>query len=224
MKPHKVFLFYYSLVATTILLLVSFFLLPKPQNIANTVLLAPVVFFLWTHALNPDFFSAPKWSPKFGAIVLVFLLLGIFSYFLSFKFTKYLNINSSTPISEANLEEIKQYLSESNTQQSDLRDYLESELGGLKAKIDSLGNRDLTILGLSENAGGATPAPAAIGQVTIKDANLTQVPIHETSSQESKTVGSAEYGVNYPFYEKTSDWYKIAEGWVEGRWFTEVNP
>ena len=78
MKPHKVFLFYYSLVATTILLLVSFFLLPKPKNIANTVLLAPVVFFLWTHALNPDFFSAPKWSPKFGAIVLVFLLLGIF--------------------------------------------------------------------------------------------------------------------------------------------------
>src|SRR3990167_4729259 len=146
MQFFKVFLFYYSLVATTILLLVSFFMLPKPQNLANTILLAPVVFFLWTHALNPDFFSAPKWSPKFGAIILVFLLLGIFSYFLAFKFVKYLP-NTSPPLSDATLEEIKQSLTESSTHNNELRTYLESEISTLRTKIDSLGSRDLNVLG-----------------------------------------------------------------------------
>ncbi|MBI2066243.1 hypothetical protein HYT60_01950 [Candidatus Woesebacteria bacterium] len=222
MQLFKVFLFYYSLVATTILLLVSFFMLPKPQNLANTVLLAPVVFFLWTHALNPDFFSAPKWSPKLGAIILVFSFLGIFSYFLAIKFVKYLP-NASDPILGATLEDIKQALSESNTRDNELRTYLESEISTLRTKIDSLGNKDLNVLGTTPPQNPALPEEAT-GQITAKDANLTEIAIYETSSQETKVVGSAKYGVVYPFYEKKDGWYKIAEGWVEARWFTEVNP
>lgn len=223
MRLFKVFLFYYSLVATTILILVSFFILPKPQNLANTVLLAPVVFLLWTHALNPDFFSAPKWSPKVGAIILVFLFLGIFSYFLAVKFVKYLPLNTSGSISNATLEDIKQSLTESNTRDKELRTYLENEISTLRTKIDSLGNRDLSVLGDTSLSQNVTP-PVAIGRITAKDANLTTISIYESSSQDSKVVGSAGYGIVYPYYEKTTDWYKISQGWVEARWFAEVSP
>ena len=222
MQLLKVFLFYYSLVATTILILVSFFMLPKPQNLANTVLLAPVVFLLWTHALNPDFFSAPKWSPKLGAIILVFLFLGTFSYFLAFKFVKYLPIGTSGSNSSATLEDIKQSLNESNMYNNKLRTYLESEISTLKTKIDSLGNKDVNVLGTTPSQNQALPEGVA-GKITAKDANLTEIAIYEQSSQESKVVGSAQYGIVYPYYEKATDWYKISQGWVEARWFTEVN-
>lgn len=139
MKPSNVFLFYYSLAATTILLLVSCFILPPPQNIANTIILAPVVFFLWTHALNPDFFSKPVWSPKFGAITIVFCLLGIFSYFLFAKFSP------ATSSGNVNLGEFKQNLNQSSADEKEFRNQLEAEINQLKAKIDSLGSRDVTV-------------------------------------------------------------------------------
>jgi len=222
MQFFKILLFYYSLVATTILLFVSFFMLPKPQNLANTILLAPVVFFLWTHALNPDFFSAPKWSPKFGAIILVFLFLGIFSYFLAVKFVKYLP-NTSNSFSGATIEDIKQALSELNTRDNELRTYLESEISTLRTKIDSLGNKDFNVLGTTPPQNPALPEGAA-GQITAKDANLTEIAIYEANSQESRVVGSAKFGVVYPFSETKDGWYKIGEGWIEARWFTELNP
>jgi len=218
MKPGNVFLFYYSLAATTILLLASYFILPTPQNIANTIILAPVVFFLWTHALNPDFFSKPVWSPKFGAITIVFCLLGIFSYFL---FTKYSpGASSGNP----NLSEIKQNLSQSSADEKEFRNKLETEISQLKTKIDSLGKMDLTVLGTASPPESSTPPAVVIGQITVKDANLTTVAIYETASQDAKVTGSAQYGVIYPFYEKANDWYKVSLGFVEARWFTEVNP
>ena len=224
MRAFKVFLFYYSLVATTILLFVSIFLLPKPQNLANTVLLAPVVFLLWNHALNPDFFSAPRWSPKLGAIILVFLFLGTFAYFLAFKFVKYLPAGPSGSFSGATLEDIKQALNESNIHNKELQTYLESEISTLKTKIDTLGNTtDVSVLGTTPSQNQALPEGAA-GKITAKDANLTEIAIYEQSSQESKVVGSAQYGITYPYYEKATDWYKISQGWVEARWFTEVSP
>lgn len=218
MKFLAVFLFYYALTATTILLLASFFILPKPQNIANTILLAPVVFFLWTHALNPDFFSKPIWSPKLGAITIVFCILGIFSYFL---FTKY---SPGAPAGNMTLGEIKQSFSQSSADEKEFRIQLEAEINQLKAKIDSLGRSDLTVLGTITPPESSTPQASSIGQITLKDANLTTVAIYETASQDSKVAGSAQYGVTYPFYEKANDWYKVSQGFVEARWFTKVNP
>lgn len=222
MKPNNVFLFYYSLVATTILLLASFFILPRPQNIANTILLAPVVFFLWTHALNPDFFTVPRWSPKLGAISLVFCILGIFAYFLSTKFSNYLPNISPLTSSDPTLQDLKQSFTQSSMSDIELRNYLEKEIASLSSKIDSLGKKDLNILGLNSPPEDSTPP--AIGQITAKDENLTDIAIYEGASQDSKVVGSAKYGVTYSFYEKNESWYKITEGWVEARWFMETNP
>lgn len=223
MNSYKFFLFYYSLVVITILFLVAPFFLPKPQNIINAVLLTPVAFFLWTHALNPDFFSTPKWSPKIGALVLVFSLLGIFTYFLSVSFAKYLSFDVTTPNSGTALEDIEQTLNESGTWDGEFKSYLENELTTIKTKIDSLGSRDVNVLGVIPMETPALPA-GAIGQITAKDANLTDIAIYEVGSGDSKVVGSAKYGITYPYSEKNETWYKITEGWVEARWFMEVNP
>src|SRR3990167_7363986 len=215
MSPSKFLLFYFSLVAVTILFFVSPFFLPKPQSIIDTVLLAPVVFFLWTHAFNPDFFAVPKWSPKAGALVLVFSILGIFTYFLSVGFAKYLGLGSiAAPQSDTAINDIRQSLNETGTREGEFRNHLESELAILKAKVDSLGARDTNVLGITP-ADSVSPTPAVAGQITAKDANLTDIPIYETASAESKVVGSAKYGINYTFSEKNDSWYKITGGWVE---------
>lgn len=147
---------------------------------------------------------------RFVVVVFISSSLGIFSYFLS---AKYLAQRLPGPT----LDEIKKSLVETNTQEKEFRDRLENEISTLKIKIDTLGNRDLSVLSV-------TTTGAPLGQITVKDANLTKVPIYETNSQESRIVGSAEYGVVYPFFEKNSDWYKISQGWVEARWFTEIKP
>lgn len=218
MKHYKIFLFYYSLIVTTVLLPVSYFLLPKPQNIANTILLIPVVFLFWKFAANPDSLPIPKWSQRFVIIVLILSLLGIFSYFLS---TRYF---PTSPISSPSLGEIKQNLVESNAQEEEFRNRIENEISILRTKIDTLGNRDLNVIGVSAPTQNPALPGVAVGQITAKDSNLTKIAIYETSSLESKSVGSAEYGVVYPFYEKGGNWYKISQGWVEARWFSEVNP
>jgi len=218
MKLFKLFLFYFSLIVTTVLLPVSYFFLPKPQNIANTILLIPVVFLFWIYAANPGSLPTPKWSQRLVIVVFMLSLLGIFSYFLS---TRYF---PSTPISNTSLGEIKQSLNQSNADEKEFRSYLENEISILRIKIDSLGNRDLNVIGVTTPSENPALPQAAIGQITAKDANLTRIAIYETNNPESKSVGSAEYGVVYPFYEKSGDWYKITQGWVEARWFTEVNP
>jgi len=218
MKFSKLFLFYYGLIVTTILLPVSYFLLPKPQNMANTILLIPVVFLFWSYAANPGSLPIPKWSQRFVIIVSILCLLGIFSYFLSVRYFP------NTPISNESLGEIKKSLNQSDADEKEFRSRLEGEISILRMKIDSLGNRDLNVIGVTAPSESPTLPDTAIGQITAKDANLTKIAIYETSSPESKSVGSAEYGVVYPFYEKSGDWYKITQGWVEARWFTEVNP
>src|SRR3989304_5340920 len=218
MKFSKLFLFYYGLIVTTILLPVSYFLLPKPQNMANTILLIPVVFLFWSYAANPGSLPIPKWSQRFVIIVSILCLLGIFSYFLSVRYFP------NTPISNESLGEIKKSLNQSDADEKEFRSRLEGEISILRMKIDSLGNRDLNVIGVTAPSESPTLPDTAIGQITAKDANLTKIAIYETSSPESKSVGSAEYGGVYPFYEKSGDWYKITQGWVEARWFTEVNP
>ena len=141
--------------------------------------------------------------------------LGVFSSYLSAKY-----LPGSAPIFDTTLGEIKQSLIDSNTQDKEFREHLEDEISTLKVKIDTLGNRDLSVLSLTTPPEGS----AALGQITAKDANLTGIAIYETGSQQSRTVGTADYGIVYPFYAKSGNWYKISQGWVEARWFTQANP
>lgn len=218
MKQIKIIIFYYGLIATTILLPVSYLLLPKPQNIANTIILIPVVFFFWSNVGNPGSSPTPKWSQRLLIMVFLLSILGTVSYFLSTKYSP------KAFLSDTSLAGIKQSLDESDSQEAEFRNRVEEELSILRMKIDSLGNRDLNVIGVTAPTESPKLAEGALGQITAKDANLTNITIYEGSSLESQTVGSAEYGVVYPFYEKSEGWYKITQGWVEARWFTEVSP
>jgi hypothetical protein len=218
MKPFKFFLFYYSLIVTTLLVPVSFFLLPKPQNTLNAILLLPVVFLFWTYAAKPDSLPAPKWSQRLVIVVFGLSILGIVSYFLSVRPLP------NTPFSGSSLDDIRQYLTQSNAQEEEFRKYLEKEISILRTKIDSLGNRDLNVIGVTAPTGNPISSQETIGQITAQDPNLSTVAVYAESSLESQAVGTAEYGVIYPYYEKSGDWYRISQGWVEARWFTEIAP
>ena len=222
MKIFRTLLFYYGLIATTTLLLTSYFLLPKPQNIASALILIPVSFFFWVYATDPSSVSTLNWSKRLLIVIVIVTGLGIFANSVS---TRYLPKTGST--TDTNMDEIKQSLEQSNADEQTYRNQLEAQISELKAKIDSLGNMSSAVLGTIASTAPpeSSPLPAtASGQITVKDANLTTVAIYETSSQDSKVMGTAAYGVVYPFYEKTTDWYKIDPGWVEARWFTLVGP
>lgn len=218
MKQNNVFLFYYALTAVTILLAVSFFFLPANQKIINVILLAPVVFYLWVNALSPDYFSTPRWSPKLGAISIVFCLLGIFSYFVSTKMPNYL-----PDIPVATTKEVKTDTSTvTSVDNTELKEYFDKKFETLNTKIDNVGKQDFSVLGLTVPP--STQEEAVIGQIEAKDANLTEIPVYETASTEAQVLGSAKFGIRYSYTSKIDNWYKITEGWVEARWFNEVTP
>jgi len=134
--------------------------------------------------------------------IILFCILGIFAYFVATKLPNYLSKNPDLTIKEIKSDD------------TDLKNYFDKKFEILNTKIDSIGRRDFSVLGL-------TPI---IGQIEAKDANLTEIPIYETASVKTNVVGSAKYGLSYPYFEKNESWYKIAEGWVEARWFNEVTP
>jgi len=206
-------LFYYSLIAMTILIAVSFFLLPKPQNIANTLLLAPVVLFFWIQVTNPNKVNASTWSARFVLVVFFLTSLGVFAYFLSIK-----NPTEIIPSADPTLSEIKTYLEDSRKENEEFRGRFENEISSLKNKIDRVGSR--VTLGVSTPPEGSSDAA---GQITPSDPNLNVVPVYKSNSTESMVLGSIEYGDNYSFFGKRGDWYLITDGWVEASMVTVLN-
>jgi len=228
----KVFLFYYCLIATTILLLVSYFVLPKPQNIANVVVLAPVALFFWIYATNPASINASKWSVRFLIVVTLLSSLGIFSYFLASRF-----LPKAAPIVDPTLTEIRTLLTDAKSQDEEFRSYVEDELKGLKDEISTL--QEAQTLGASivdidkRLAEEEKINEEPVGTVTIKNSVNSQVAVYEEQDDTSATKGTAKYGENYPFYESRGSWYLIdgfdltsgasGNGWIRADLVKEVS-
>ncbi|KKU10505.1 MAG: hypothetical protein UX13_C0010G0005 [Candidatus Woesebacteria bacterium GW2011_GWB1_45_5] len=228
----KVFLFYYCLIATTILLLVSYFVLPKPQNIANVIVLAPVAIFFWIYATNPSSINASKWSIRFVIVVFILSTLGIFSYILASRY-----LPQAAPIVDPTLTEIRGLLEESKSNDEKFQGYVETELMDLRDEISTL--QEAQTLGTStfdidkklEEEEKIYGEP--IGEVTIKSSTNTTVVVYEEASDTSEPVGAANYGENYPFFESRGTWYLIdgfnyspgasGKGWIKADLVKEVS-
>ena len=158
---------------------------------------------------------------------IITLFVRVHSYYIPTTNNGLLEIYFGKPtLADTNkfLDDLKQSLAQSNMDNTAFRNQVETEIGTLGTKIDNLGSRDLSVLGEATLTPSPTASPeASLGQITVKDANLTTVNVYQDSATDSAVVGTVQFGVTYPFYQKITDWYKISQGWVESRWFSE-NP
>lgn len=228
----KIFLFYFSLISTTILLLVSYFVLPKPQNIANVIALAPVALYFWIYATNPSSVNASRWSIRFVIVVTLLSLLGIFSYILASRY-----LPQAAPIVDPTLTEIRGLLEESKSNDEKFQGYVETQLKDLRDEISTL--QENQTLGVStfdidkKLAAEERDYGEAIGNITIRSSTNSTVAIYEEASDTSEVKGKANFGENYPFYESQGLWYLIdgfeltpganGLGWIKAELVKEVS-
>lgn len=203
MRFFKLLLFYYSLIAVTALLAVSFFLLPSPQNIANTLVLTPVAFLLWVYATNPNQITASTWSIRFVIAIALVGSLAVFAYFLSVRY-----LPKSAPIVDPALSDIRSSFSESQRKNDEFQEFLRGEVEYIKNEIEVL----------KEIQGGNTLGSASeilleedfaivLGKVSTKGTSSVQV--YKDANLNSETLGTLKANQEYSYFDKKNNFFQV---------------
>lgn len=82
MRSYQKFLFYYSLIVLTILLVASLFFLPQPQSFFALALFVPIPLYFWFKFTLVGEDSPYRWSLKMFSLLLATGVLGIFAFWL----------------------------------------------------------------------------------------------------------------------------------------------
>jgi len=85
MHSYQKFLFYYSLIILTTLLVISLFFIPKPQNFFALALFIPIPLYFWLKTTLEGEDRPYRWSLKMLGILLVTGILGLFAFWLAGK-------------------------------------------------------------------------------------------------------------------------------------------
>lgn len=85
MHSYQKFLFYYSLIVLTFLLVVCLFFIPKPQSFFALALFIPIPLYFWFKVTLEGEDSPYHWSLKMLSVLLIAGILGIFAFWLSGK-------------------------------------------------------------------------------------------------------------------------------------------
>jgi len=235
-KYHK-FLFYYSLIVSTILFVVSIFLTPTPQSFFLLVLFMPITFYFWLKVISSKEKSKQSeestlnWSLKMAGVVLLLGILGVFAFFLAGKTDPISqNLSAMTKIYLASIGELKTEV-EQLASQSPESNQLLSEIEDIKDELEALRDEKTTseaTLGLTSNdTYNLSDSGELIGNITIADSKWSTIDVFQDTVSSSRIIGQIEYGESYPFFESRGDWYQIElpggqEGWVSASFVKEV--
>lgn len=209
MRKFENILFFYSIVAVTILFISFGVSYPKPINFISVAILLPIVFYFWLKLTSPETTSAGKWSVRFLITIIALSAIGIYTYLLVGRTdNKY-------------IDSLKSQLAQSERKSEELT----KNITTLQAKLDSQ-KEDKTI---TPDVNGTsitdlifeTPKPDSTNtthRITGKT-GVTKIDVHAEASAGSTKIGALDGSVNYPYIEKQQDWYKIvlsgsSTGWV----------
>lgn len=235
-KYHK-FLFYYSLVVSTILFIVAIFLTPIPQNFFLLVLFMPITLYFWLKVITikdkskKTEASTLDWSLKIAGIVLLMGMLGVFAFFLASKTDPVSqNLSAMTKIYSASIDGLKTEIKQLSSQSAESAQLL-SEVEDIKDELEALRSDKMTssvTLGLTtDDMDNYADLGNSIGNVTISDSKWSEVDVFQDTVSSSKIIGQIEYGETYPFYESRGSWYQIElpsgqNGWVSANFVKET--
>lgn len=172
MHSYQKFLFYYSLIVLTFLLVVSLFFIPKPQSFFALALFVPIPLYFWLKLTLEGEDNPYRWSLKMLSLLLVIGILGIFAFWLSGKTpdkppkttleetTEEITPSpTSTVLGEEYSEDIKKLLEEIKTDLSQIKAEQRAtrEILGISGSAEDFLNIINTILGPA--TGSALPVP-----------------------------------------------------------------
>lgn len=237
MNKYQKFLFYYSLIVSSVLFINAIFLTPSPQNLFFLALFMPITLYFWLLiSVSKDKKKQGEenmfnWSLKLAGIVLLLSALGVFAYFLAGQMDPVSkNLSAMNKAYIASIDELEQKIEELTSSQDE---ELLSELEDIKDELSNLKDDQLTegTLGLTDEyepyTSKSVSSNTSRGYLTISDNRWSLVDIFEDSLSSSKIVGQMEYGEKYPFFESRGSWYLIrlpdgTEGWITASFVKEV--
>lgn len=130
MHSYQKFLFYYSLIVTTVLLVVCLFFIPKPQSFFTLALFTPIPLYFWLKVALEGEDNPYRWSLKMLSVLLVASILGIFAFWLSGKtpdkppkttLQETTTLPTQTVLGEKDSQDIKKVLEEIKTDLSQIK-------------------------------------------------------------------------------------------------------
>jgi hypothetical protein len=235
-KYHK-FLFYYSLVVSTILFISSIFLAPTPQNFFLLVLFMPITFYFWLKVITSKEKSKKteestlNWSLKMAGVVFLLGMLGVFAFFLAGKADPIShNLSAMTKIYLTSIGELRTDV-EQLASQSPESEQLLSEVEDIKDDIEALRDEQAAsraTLGFSsDDSYSYSDLGDPMGSITITDSKWSVIDVFQDTISSSKIIGQIEYGETYSFFESRGSWYRIElpsgqDGWVSANFVKET--
>lgn len=239
MKGMEKFLFYYSLLAITILFFTSVFFAPRPLNFISLVLLIPIIIYFWLKTTSPASTTPNFWSLRVVGVLLVLSILGIFSYSLG--------TTKQVPQKTENLDETKvksdsdvitkELLSKiAALNEEDSNEEIAKELAEIRKELARISSRSANDTGIGGSTLGKvtdvediskTLESIPYGFVTIKEAGVDGIDVLDDPVFSASRVGIMRKDTNYEFFEKKDGWYLIKlpegdQGWVNQRDVKEV--
>ena len=235
-KYHK-FLFYYSLVVSTILFISAIFLTPTPQNFFLLVLFMPITFYFWLKVITTKEKSKKteestlNWSLKMAGVVILFGLLGVFAFFLAGKADPISNnLSAMTKIYLTSIGELRtdvEQLASQSPESMQLLDEVEDIKDDMEALRVKQAASEATLGFTSNDTYDYSDLGSSIGNITIADDKWDVIDVFQDTVSSSKIIGQIEYGEVYPFFESRGSWYRIElsggqDGWVSASFVKEV--
>lgn len=216
MKKFEKFLFFYSILITTVILISFGLMSPKPLNLISIASFSPVVFYLWVRFTSPQAVDAEKWSLRFLLVLLVLSSLGIYGFYLA----RSLEVDPNETALRNQLMEMQK----ENEELSQKLEKVSTESAVMDTKKEV---RDPSVEGesIADLLIESSPAPGTVQKITSKTG--TTIDVYQSPNVSSKKVGSLEPKVNYPYLEKSDGWYKVVvtsttNGWVSSSQVQEV--
>lgn len=216
MKKFEKFLFFYSIIASTIFFISFGLTSPTPLNFISGVLFLPVIFYFWIRLTSPQSVNADKWSLRFLVSIAILSSLGIFAYYLN---------SLKNPSSE--ITALKNMLSEAQIKNEEISFKLADSLAKLEEVKNEKNSPSPAVSGESiADLIYETPQGASTQRIKAKE-GVSVIDVYQSPDPASKKIAGLESGVKYPYIEKDGSWYKVVvtsttSGWVNSTQVQEV--
>jgi hypothetical protein len=212
MRKFEKFLFFYSILAVTVILISLGVFSPKPLNLIVGLILSPIVFYFWIKLTSPDNISAERWSVRFLIVIVVLSLLGIYGFFISKQ------ASDGEP-------EIMAQLREQTLANEELRAKLAS-MSAEPAKVKD-SSPVSTASGESVTDLVSEPTPIALQEIMAKP-GVKKIDVYQDPLPAATKIGTLDGGsAKYLYLDKQNSWYKVVlsesqVGWVSQSQVEEV--
>lgn len=232
MKKSEKLLFFYSIIAVTVVFLASAFFSPTPLNLILGITLVPIVFYFWIRMTSPADVDVSMWSIRLVVAVVGLCALGVLTYYLSIQgSSSFANKQSEnqdiTEKIEGLSEKIESLGGDDAASDKILKEMtiIREELARLKRGESTLGtsdkDNDLSEILLEYEEDSVVNKP--LGYIAVIDSADTFINTHTEPNNSSKVAGQIVHDQDYPYYEVQGGWYQIKLSEDSRAWVNAVD-